>query len=91
MSGKQVLFDALRHRHTDQIPWVPFAGVHAGKLVGKDATEVLTNADALFEALLAVGIGQAGRNGENRFCSHAPMVTSALARRLDLDQGALCP
>ena len=54
MSGKQVLFDALRHRHTDQIPWVPFAGVHAGKLVGKDATEVLTNADALFEALLAV-------------------------------------
>ncbi|MGC9467440.1 MAG: uroporphyrinogen decarboxylase family protein [Anaerolineae bacterium] len=54
MSGKELLFRVLRHEHADRIPWVPFAGVHAGSLVGYLAEEVLTDADKLLEALLAV-------------------------------------
>ena len=50
---KELLFSVLRHEKTDDIPWVPFAGVHAGKLVGYDATEVLTDGDKLFESLMA--------------------------------------
>jgi len=51
---KQRLFAVLRHEPTDAIPWVPFAGVHAGALKGYSATEVLTDADKLFESLLEV-------------------------------------
>ena len=51
---KDILFDTLRHEHAERAPWVPFAGVHAGKLIGVDATEVLTNEDALVNALLEV-------------------------------------
>ncbi len=54
MANKQVLIDVLQHKKTDQIPWVPFAGVHAGKLVGYNAREVLTDGDKLFEALMEV-------------------------------------
>ncbi len=54
MNQKEMLFATLRHEKTDVTPWVPFAGVHAGKLAGYDATEVLTDADKLFESLMAV-------------------------------------
>lgn len=54
MNPKEILFATLRHEQTDVTPWVPFAGVHAGKLVGHDATEVLTDPDKLYESLLAV-------------------------------------
>ncbi|OOB80388.1 MAG: uroporphyrinogen decarboxylase [Epulopiscium sp. Nuni2H_MBin003] len=54
MSLKQVLFDVLDHKEVDKLPWVPFAGVHAGKLVGYDAEEVLIDKDKLLEALLEV-------------------------------------
>ncbi len=54
MNPKEILFATLRHEETEVTPWVPFAGVHAGKLVGHDATEVLTDPDKLFESLLAV-------------------------------------
>lgn len=52
--GKALLEATLRHEACPAVPWVPFAGVHAGKLKGFTATEVLTDADKLFEALLAV-------------------------------------
>lgn len=54
MTPKQILLDTLRHEWTGTVPWVPFAGIHAGKLVGYDATEVLTDEDKLFEALMQV-------------------------------------
>ncbi len=54
MTPKELIFSALRHEITDRAPWVPFAGVHAGKLIGADATEVLTNEDTLVKALLEV-------------------------------------
>ena len=54
ISGKENLFSVLRHEKTDTVPWVPFAGVHAGKLKGYSAREVLTDSDKLLESLLEV-------------------------------------
>jgi len=51
---RDVLFATLRHEKTERAPWVPFAGVHAGKLIGANAIEVLTNEDTLVKALLEV-------------------------------------
>jgi uroporphyrinogen decarboxylase len=53
-SGKELLLRALRHEPTERVPWVPFAGVHAGNLVGYSGRDLLTDADKLVEALLAV-------------------------------------
>ncbi len=44
----------MHHEKMPRVPWVPFAGVHAGKLLGYSAREVLTDADKLVDALLAV-------------------------------------
>ena len=52
--SKELLFKVLRHEKTDEIPWVPFAGVHAGLLKGYSAKEVLQDADKLYESLLEV-------------------------------------
>lgn len=54
LSGKELIFRTLRHEKTDAVPWVPFAGVHAGKLTGHSAREVLSDRDKLLESLLAV-------------------------------------
>lgn len=54
LSGKELLVRTLRHEVLPESPWVPFAGVHAGKLKGYSALEVLKDADKLFESLLAV-------------------------------------
>ena len=54
MTGKERVFAALRHETPDAVPWVPFVGVHAGKLKGYNATEMLTDVDKLVDALLAV-------------------------------------
>lgn len=53
-TGKDLLLATLRHEPVDAVPWLPFAGVHAGKLKGYNATEVLTDSDKLFESLLEV-------------------------------------
>lgn len=54
MPNKEILIDVLNHKKTDKVPWVPFSGVHSGKLVGYNAREVLTDVDKLFEALMEV-------------------------------------
>ncbi len=54
MTPKELLFAALRHEKTPRAPWVPFAGVHAGLLIGADATQVLTDEDMLVKSLLEV-------------------------------------
>lgn len=54
MNGKDRIFAALRHEKTDRVPWVPFAGVHAGRLKGHSAQEVLRDGEKLYESLLAV-------------------------------------
>lgn len=52
--GKELIFKTLRHEKCDEIPWVPFAGVHAGQLKGFTAEEMLTNADNIVESLIEV-------------------------------------
>ncbi|MBM3137245.1 MAG: uroporphyrinogen decarboxylase [Chloroflexi bacterium] len=54
MSKKELLFSVLRHESVPSVPWVPFAGVHAGKLMNYSAREVLTDKDKLVESLMAV-------------------------------------
>lgn len=50
--GKQLIFQTLKHEQTNEIPWVPFAGVHVGKLKGYSAEEILKDEDKLVECLL---------------------------------------
>ncbi len=52
--SKELLFKTLRGEETERAPWVPFAGIHAGALIGVDATEVLLDEEKLIESLLAV-------------------------------------
>jgi len=53
-SGKQLVQAVLSHQPAQEIPWVPFAGVHAGKLTGYSAREVLQDEQKLLDSLLAV-------------------------------------
>ncbi|HEY3343872.1 MAG TPA: uroporphyrinogen decarboxylase family protein [Anaerolineaceae bacterium] len=53
-SGKDRLLQAFRHEPTSAVPWVPYAGVHAGKLKGYTGPEILRDGKKLLEALLAV-------------------------------------
>ena len=53
-SGRELLLTALAHKTIPSVPWLPFAGVHAGKLTGIEATPLLTDADALVQALRQV-------------------------------------
>jgi uroporphyrinogen decarboxylase len=52
--GKELLLATLRHETTAKVPWVPFAGVHAGKLRGYSAIEILQDSHKLLESLLEV-------------------------------------
>jgi uroporphyrinogen decarboxylase len=52
--GKDLLFQVLRHQPTTAVPWVPYAGVHAGKLLDIQAEALLTDGALLRKALLAV-------------------------------------
>lgn len=52
--GKELIFQTLRHEKVDSIPWVPFAGVHAGQLKGYTAEEMLKNSDYIVESLKEV-------------------------------------
>ena len=52
--GRDLVLNTLKHEKTDRVPWVPFAGVHAGKLKGYTGEEILKDADKLVEALLEV-------------------------------------
>ncbi len=52
--GKELLFETLKHKDVPAVPWVPYAGVHAGKLKGYTAKEVLTDGNKLFDSLIAV-------------------------------------
>ncbi len=52
MTGKELIHTAFRHEPLLRPAWVPFAGVHAGKLKGYTATEVLCDEDKLFDSLM---------------------------------------
>jgi uroporphyrinogen decarboxylase len=52
LTGKELLFSALRHEPLPAVPWVPFAGVHSGKLKGYPALDILKDGQKLFESIL---------------------------------------
>ena len=52
MTGKDLLFSALRREVTPRPAWVPYVGVHGGFLIGKTATEYLQSSDLIVEGLL---------------------------------------
>lgn len=54
MTGRELIIATFKHEETPRVPWVPFAGVHAGKLKGYTATEVLTDEGKLLESLREV-------------------------------------
>jgi len=54
MTGRELVIRTLRHEKLERAPWVPFAGIHAGKLKGYDAREVLSDVDKLVDSLLEV-------------------------------------
>jgi uroporphyrinogen decarboxylase len=54
MNGRERIINLLKKEKIDRVPWVPFAGVHAGKLKGYTAREVLQDKDKLVESLLEV-------------------------------------
>lgn len=51
MTGKQILLEAVRNRVTPRPAWLPFTGVHAGRLIGRNATECLQSASLLADGL----------------------------------------
>ncbi|MBQ0058540.1 MAG: uroporphyrinogen decarboxylase, partial [Lachnospiraceae bacterium] len=51
MTGKELVLGTLRYEDVERVPWVPFAGIHAGSLLGYTATEMLTDVDKLSECL----------------------------------------
>lgn len=54
LTGKELLFKVLKHEEVSRPAWVPFAGIHAGKLKGYTAKEILQDGDKLFESLMEV-------------------------------------
>jgi len=53
-TNKEILLSILKGKEAPRAGWVPFAGVHAGKLTGYNAIEVLTEEEKLVESLCAV-------------------------------------
>ncbi|HEY9078360.1 MAG TPA: uroporphyrinogen decarboxylase family protein [Anaerolineaceae bacterium] len=54
LTGKELLIGTLKHQKMPAVAWVPFAGIHAGKLKNYTALEILTDGSKLLESLLAV-------------------------------------
>jgi uroporphyrinogen decarboxylase len=54
MTGKERVLNTMRGMPTDVLPWVPFSGVHAGKLIGHNAKKVSTEVDSIVKAALEV-------------------------------------
>lgn len=52
--GKELIFKTMRHEATDRVPWVPFSGIHSGKLKGYTAEEILKDGNKLYESLVEV-------------------------------------
>ncbi len=52
MTGKERVLRTIEGKSTDKLAWVPFSGVHAGKLLGHSARKVSTDVDALVESAL---------------------------------------
>ncbi|MDO4556825.1 MAG: uroporphyrinogen decarboxylase family protein, partial [Lachnospiraceae bacterium] len=52
--GKELIFQIMRHEKPERPAWVPFAGIHSGKLKGYTAEEILKDSQKLYECLVEV-------------------------------------
>jgi uroporphyrinogen decarboxylase len=50
-SGKELIIAAIERKKVERIPWVPFTGVHGGKLIGKNATEFLKSSKNIVDGI----------------------------------------
>ncbi len=51
MTGRQLILNAIGRQKVERIPWVPFCGVHGGKLIGRTATEYLRDAELIIKGI----------------------------------------
>jgi MtaA/CmuA family methyltransferase len=51
MHGLELIKATMQLRETDRIPWVPFVGVHGGRLIGADATSYLNSAEMIVSGI----------------------------------------
>lgn len=51
MTGKELLLCALRGQPTPRPAWLPYVGVHGGKLIGVSAQDYLQSADLIVQGL----------------------------------------
>ncbi len=54
LHGRELVRMAFRHETTPRVPWVPFAGVHAGSLKGYDAATLLQDGEKIISSLYEV-------------------------------------
>lgn len=54
MNGLKLIEEAIKLNEVNRAPWVPFVGVHGGKLIDVDATTYLQSADNIIK-----GVGKA--------------------------------
>ena len=52
MTGKELVLQAMNCQKTERVPWVPFVGVHGGKLIGKNAIEYLQSSENIVQGAL---------------------------------------
>ena len=52
MNGLKLIEQAFKLHEVERVPWVPFVGVHGGKLVDVDATAYLQSAENMIARLL---------------------------------------
>ena len=51
MTGRERLLAAMRNEYTERAAWLPFVGVHGGKLIGQPADRYLRSAEAIAAGL----------------------------------------
>lgn len=51
MNGRDLLLAAVRNQYTARPAWLPFVGVHGGRLTGRSASDYLRSADAIVAGL----------------------------------------
>ena len=54
MTGRERVLQTIAGQVADSLPWVPFTGVHAGKLLGYDAKKVSIDVEALVASAFEV-------------------------------------
>ncbi len=51
MSSKELVLNAMQCKEIERIPWVPFVGCHAAKLIGADCGSYFQNEDMIVEGV----------------------------------------